>query len=57
MGIGKIVKIVIGVVLGYFALNVVLGILNIALALVMKILIIGGLSLLVVYGYKQIKEK
>lgn len=51
----KILKIVVGIIIGYFVLNVLLTVLNIALGLAIKLLIVGALTVGILYGLKMLK--
>lgn len=57
MDVAKIIKIVIAVIIGYFALSLVVGVLNIALSILIKVLMVAGLVVLVGYGYKKLKGR
>jgi uncharacterized membrane protein len=57
LNVVKIIKIIAAIIIGYFALNIVLGALNIALGLIIKVLIIGALAVGVLYGVKMLNSK
>ena len=57
MNMEKVIKIILAVIVGYFALNFVLGALNIALGLLIKLLIVAGLGIGVIYGIKMLRLK
>ena len=49
-------KIAIAIVIGYFALNILSTALNIALGLAIKLLIVIGLGVGILYGVKMLKK-
>lgn len=56
MNIIKYIKITLYIIIGYFALSLLVGVLNIALSILIKLLIVVGFIVLVGYGYRKIKE-
>ena len=57
MNMEKVIKLILVVIIGYFALSFILGALNIALGLLIKLLIVAGLGIGVIYGIKMLKLK
>ncbi|MGL4761011.1 MAG: hypothetical protein ACRC6T_14755 [Sarcina sp.] len=53
----KLLKIVGAIVVGYFALKLILGVLSITLGLIIQILIVGALTLGILYGIKMLNSK
>ena len=57
MNMEKVIKLILAIIVGYFALNFIFGALNIALGLLIKLLIVVGLGIGVIYGIKMLKLK